>query len=295
MVLYCSHGVLPVPCQVLGTTPLLLRRRSNPVNLPQIASWGTHPWEKPRQNNSPSAGSPAKCAILTPNKLWESVRHCIHCIDLLISHFSMFFSQHVHGAVTVKMHPVVQWRVLWNYSWKLHCIDPSTHGPIRLAALVAAHLREGILNCSDLQGSQVFSLDSVLKFQREVRAQWRSPPLLPLTAIVILIFQVWAVGKLTNVYHQDTSKPLNASCTPSMSSHTSSHRRASNTFSGPGKAWALQTSSNHVQGRTSAKCAASMVHWKIKTLGPSEHVWSKHDYDMPVERCIAELSEFTHF
>ena len=32
-----------------------------------------------------------------------------------------------------------------------------------------------------------------------------------------------------------------------------------------------------------------------KTLGPNAHVWSKHDYDMPVERCIAELSEFTHF
>ena len=46
----------------------------------------------------------------------------------------MFFSQHVHGAVTVKMHPVVQWRVLWNYSWKLHCIDPSTHRPMDQSA-----------------------------------------------------------------------------------------------------------------------------------------------------------------
>ena len=113
-------------------------------------------------------------------------------------------------------------------------------------------------------------------------AQWRSPSLLPLTAIVTLNFQVWAVmGKLTNcnLYQQDTSKPLNASCTPSMSSHTSSHRRASNTFSGPGKgAWALQTSSNHVQGRTSAACAASMVHWKIKILGPNALVkaWLWH-------------------
>ena len=34
---------------------------------------------------------------------------------------------------------------------------------------------------------------------------------------------------------------------------------------------------------------------KERTLGPNAHVWSKHDYDMPVERCIAELSEFTQF
>ena len=57
-------------------------------------------------------------------------------------------------------------------------IDPSTHGPIRLAALVAAHLRKGILNCSDLQGSQVFALDSVLKFRREVRV-WLNGEALP--------------------------------------------------------------------------------------------------------------------
>ena len=57
-------------------------------------------------------------------------------------------------------------------------IDPSTHGPIRLAALVAAHLRKGILNCSDLQGSQVFALDSVLKFQSEVRV-WLNGEALP--------------------------------------------------------------------------------------------------------------------
>ena len=61
---------------------------------------------------------------------------------------------------------------------KLHCIDPSTHGPIRLAALVAAHLRKGILNRSDLQGSQVFALDSVLKFRREVRV-WLNGEALP--------------------------------------------------------------------------------------------------------------------
>ena len=57
-------------------------------------------------------------------------------------------------------------------------IDPSTHGPIRLAALVAAHLRKGILNCSDLQGSQVFALDSVLKFRREVHV-WLNGEALP--------------------------------------------------------------------------------------------------------------------
>ena len=57
-------------------------------------------------------------------------------------------------------------------------MDPSTHGPIRLAALVAAHLRKGILNCSDLQGSQVFALDSVLKFRREVRV-WINGEALP--------------------------------------------------------------------------------------------------------------------
>ena len=57
-------------------------------------------------------------------------------------------------------------------------MDPSTHGPIRLAALVAAHLRKGILNCSDLQGSQVFALDSVLKFRREVRV-WLNGEALP--------------------------------------------------------------------------------------------------------------------
>ena len=62
---------------------------------------------------------------------------------------------------------------------KLHCIDPSTHGPIRLAALVAAHLRKGILNRSDLQGSQVFALDSVLKFRREVRV-WLNGEALPI-------------------------------------------------------------------------------------------------------------------
>ena len=61
---------------------------------------------------------------------------------------------------------------------KLHCIDPSTHGPIRLAALVAAHLRKGILNCSDLQGSQVFALDSVLKFRREVHV-WLNGEAIP--------------------------------------------------------------------------------------------------------------------
>ena len=54
-------------------------------------------------------------------------------------------------------------------------MDPSTHGPIRLAALVAAHLRKGILNCSDLQGGQVFALDSVLKFQREVFGSMAKP------------------------------------------------------------------------------------------------------------------------
>lgn len=58
-------------------------------------------------------------------------------------------------------------------------IDPSTHGPIRLAALVAAHLRKGILNCSDLQGSQVFALDSVLKFRREMRV-WLNGEALPI-------------------------------------------------------------------------------------------------------------------
>ena len=57
-------------------------------------------------------------------------------------------------------------------------IDPSTHGPIRLAALVAAHLRKGILNCSDLQGSQVFALDSVLKFRREVHV-WLNGEAIP--------------------------------------------------------------------------------------------------------------------
>ena len=57
-------------------------------------------------------------------------------------------------------------------------IDPSTHGPIRLAALVAAHLRKGILNCGDLQGSQVFALDSVLKFRREVHV-WLNGEALP--------------------------------------------------------------------------------------------------------------------
>ena len=57
-------------------------------------------------------------------------------------------------------------------------MDPSTHGPIHLAALVAAHLRKGILNCSDLQGSQVFALDSVLKFRREVRV-WLNGEALP--------------------------------------------------------------------------------------------------------------------
>ena len=58
-------------------------------------------------------------------------------------------------------------------------MDPSTHGPIRLAALVAAHLRKGILNRSDLQGSQVFALDSVLKFQREVHV-WLNGEALPI-------------------------------------------------------------------------------------------------------------------
>jgi len=74
-------------------------------------------------------------------------------------------------------------------------IDPSTHGPFRLAALVAAHLRKGILNCSDLQGSQVFALDSVLKFQREVFGSMAKPSP-SATAIVTLNFQVFCQGKV---------------------------------------------------------------------------------------------------
>ena len=62
--------------------------------------------------------------------------------------------------------------------WTHRPMDPSTHGPIHLAALVAAHLRKGILNCSDLQGSQVFALDSVLKFRREVHV-WLNGDALP--------------------------------------------------------------------------------------------------------------------
>ena len=56
---------------------------------------------------------------------------------------------------------------------------------------------KAILHCSDLQGSQVFALDSVLKFRREVRV-WlngEALPFLPLTAIVTLNFQVFCRGE----------------------------------------------------------------------------------------------------
>ena len=64
---------------------------------------------------------------------------------------------------------------------KLHCIDPSTHRPMDQSAwqhLWPLILRKGILNRSDLQGSQVFALDSVLKFRREVRV-WINGEALP--------------------------------------------------------------------------------------------------------------------
>ena len=127
-------------------------------------------------------------------------------------------------------------------------------------------------------------------------AQWRSPPLLPLTAIVTLIFQVFCRGKVDKL----RARHLQALERLLHSQHVFAHQFTSQGIQHFLWAWQRSLSPSNIFKpctRAYERCMRR-TYGTLKnsnSIGPNAHVWSKHDYDMPVERCIAELSEFTQF